>query len=241
MLLRQDVATGTLGRAAPGKFVETLAQILQFLERGAYEPKPNVDDYLKNIEARPIPSLDDGLRICAARVGRSMYSLRNKRNILHKGSVDPNTYDLRYLFAGAQWVMSELIRVITASSMKDAGALVEQVQAPVSALVERFPERDLLLRDIDADEEALILLHGRYPEVVGTAMLVSSMDRRGSSTVYNALSKLWAARAVERGKTPEGKKGYKLTLKGFGDAEVVIRRLQAEPPDATRAPRSVRA
>ena len=30
--IREDVATGTLGRAAPGKFVETFVQILQHLE-----------------------------------------------------------------------------------------------------------------------------------------------------------------------------------------------------------------
>jgi hypothetical protein len=156
-----------------------------------------------------------------------MYSLRNKRNILHKDSVDPNAYDLRYLFAGAQWVMSELIRVTTAVSMKEAGSLVEAVQAPVSTLVERFPDRDLLLRDIPASDEVIVLLHGRYPEVVGTAMIVGSMDRRGTSTVYNALSDLWSSKEVERGKSADGKKGYKLTLKGFGHAEEIVRQLLA--------------
>jgi hypothetical protein len=37
--IREDVATGTLGRSAPGKFVETTVQILQYLEG-----KPNVLD-----------------------------------------------------------------------------------------------------------------------------------------------------------------------------------------------------
>lgn len=225
MLLRQDVATGTLGRASPGKFVETLVQVLQHLERGGYDSKPNVDDYLKNLESRGAASLDDGMRICAARIGRSMYTLRNKRNILHKDSVDPNTYDLRFLFAGAQWVMSELVRVTAAVSMKEAGALVDQVQSPVSELVERFGERTVVMDDMSAPEELLMLLHTHYPDVVATATIVASMDRRSASTVYNALAQLWAKREVEKAKTEAGKKGYKLTQRGYRSASEVARML----------------
>ena len=95
--VRQDVATRTLGRSPSGKFVETIVQILQHLETNTYEEHPNIEQYLKNVESRP-STLDDGLRICGARIARGMYALRSKRNILHKGNVDPNTYDLRFLF-----------------------------------------------------------------------------------------------------------------------------------------------
>lgn len=43
--IRQDVASHTLGRAAPGKFVEALVQSLQHLERGSHDKQPNVDDW----------------------------------------------------------------------------------------------------------------------------------------------------------------------------------------------------
>jgi hypothetical protein len=65
-----------------------------------------------------------------------MYSLRSKRSIVHKGSLDPNRYDLRLLFAGAQWVMAELISSVNGVSMDEAGRLVEQVQVPVDGMVE---------------------------------------------------------------------------------------------------------
>jgi len=97
IITRQDVATGTLGRSAPGKFVETFVQVLQYLHAGSYDNNPNVDLFLRNIQSTS-SSLDDGLRICGARIARSMYSLRSKRNIVHKGNVDPNLYDLIYLY-----------------------------------------------------------------------------------------------------------------------------------------------
>jgi hypothetical protein len=121
--IRQDVASQTLGRSSPGKFVETVVQALQHLERGSFDRQPNVDNYLKNLESRAT-ALPDGLRICAARVARAMYTLRNKRNILHKGEVDPNDFDLRFLLSGAQWITAELVREFSGTTMQQAGMLV---------------------------------------------------------------------------------------------------------------------
>ena len=98
--IRRDVSTATLGRSSPGKFVETVVQCLQYLGTGNYEEKPSVDIYLRGCDSKA-SSLDDGLRICAARIARSMYALRSKRSMMHKGNVDPNSYDLRFLLGGA--------------------------------------------------------------------------------------------------------------------------------------------
>lgn len=161
--LRRDMGTKTLGKTNAGKFVETLVQVLQFLESRRYDAKPKVDEFLRNAEAKA-PGLDDGLRICAARVGRAMYSLRNKRNIAHKGSVDPNSYDLQFLFNAAQWVLAEIVRIVGSNSMSEAGKLVAQIQAPVGGMVEDFGDRALVLPDLPIREETLVLLHHRYPQ-----------------------------------------------------------------------------
>src|SRR6266852_2072077 len=77
--VRRDSATKTLGRASPGKFVESFVQCLQHMTTGSHDEKADVDSYLgKHIENET--TLPDGLRICGARIARSMYTLRNKRN-----------------------------------------------------------------------------------------------------------------------------------------------------------------
>lgn len=130
MKIRRDCATRTLERAAPGKFVETFVQCLQHIDTGTYDAKPSVDDYLgKKVENTGLP---EGLRICAARVARAMYTFRNKRNIAHKNDVDTNTHDLAFTHQGAAWVTAELLRHATGISMQESGALIELVQAPVS-------------------------------------------------------------------------------------------------------------
>src|SRR4029077_50470 len=93
--IRQDLATKTLERASLGKFVETFVQCLQHIATGKSDIQPEVDAYLnKKVETET--NLPGDLRICSARIARAIYTLRNKRNILHKGQVDANTIDLAF-------------------------------------------------------------------------------------------------------------------------------------------------
>jgi hypothetical protein len=225
LLLRQDVTTGTLGRASPGKFVETYIQILQYLEAGQYDEKPDVDRFLRGLDGRA-SSLDDGLRICGARIARAMYALRSKRNVVHKGAVDPNSYDLRFLHHGAQWVVAELIRTTSQIPMEMAGSLVDFVQAPAGGLIEDFGDRKLVLEKMTARPEMLALLHSYYPGPVQADDLRHSMDRFAKKTVNNTLRQLWADKLVQG----NAESGYRLTRLGFDAAIEVLTRYSQPPP-----------
>jgi hypothetical protein len=215
--IRQDVATRTLGRSAPGKFVESVVQALQQIEQSRFDMQPNVDDYLKNLESRPAP-ISDGLRICVGRVARSMYTLRNKRNILHKGDVDPNDFDQRFLLAGAQWIMAEFVREFNKTTMQEAGKLIDQIQSPVGGLVEDFGPKRLIYGTLSAKEEILVLLHSYYPEIVSIKKIVDSLDRRNIDSVKKAVRELWRAKLVEGSSST----GYRITVPGVNAALNVI-------------------
>jgi len=196
--MRRDVATGTLGGGSPGKFVETVVQILQALENaGKYEKQPKVDSYLKAIESRS-SSLPDGLRICASRLVRGMYALRSKRNIVHKAEIDPAIYDLRLLYAGAQWVLAELLALASGLKGDDAARLVAEVQLPAGGLVEAIDGRKIVHADMTVTDEALVLMMASYPEPMTVAELARSMDRRNPRSVRATVSNLWKRKLVHR-------------------------------------------
>jgi len=218
--LRQDVATKTLGRSPSGKFIETIVQVLEFLETGNYSTPPNIEQYLKNVESRACP-LDDGLRIVGARVARGMYALRSKRNILHKGNVDPNTHDLRYLLHGAQWLIAELLRNVSGLTMQESGQLVNMVYTPVGELVEDTGFGRLVLHDVRSPaEEVLILLHSHYGTVTSFQDIRQSLNRRREKDVRNALTSLWRRKLIDG----SAKDGYVLTTKGFNEAVALSNR-----------------
>ncbi len=218
--IRRDCATQTLERTAPGKFVETFVQCLQYIDTGSYDAKPRVDSYLANEVERT--SLPDGLRICAARVARSMYTLRNKRSIAHKNEIDVNSHDLALVHHSASWICAELLRQATGVSMEEAGSLVELVQAPVGTLVEEIDGLRLVHADVPTKTEILILLHSYYPEKVSVGAVIEGLSRRNPGTVRNSLRDLYEKKLTHG----EAKSGYRLTSTGY---EAAVAEISALP------------
>lgn len=216
--IKSDIATETLERSAPGKFVETIVQVLQLLDTGQYDRSPKVDDYLKNLESR-LTNLPDDLRITLARVTRASYTLRNKRSIAHKGGVDPNIYDLHYLYSASQWILSEIVRQVLSTDMDTAGKLIEFVQIPVSPIVEDFGDKRLVLKLGTAEEELITLLLHYYPVPVLVSQIHKDMDRRARPTVSNTITAMYRKRAIEGNK----QQGYKLTTLGYHRAIELVK------------------
>lgn len=217
LTVRLDAATRTYGRTSPGKFVETVVQILQYRTTGAYDKVPNVEDFLSR-RVENLAALDDGLRICVARIARSAYTLRSKRNIAHKGSIDPNTYDLEFLYASARWVVAEILRQTEGITMEEAGALIEAVHVPFSRVVEEIDGHRIVHGKFSTKGEILVLLHSHYPEKLGEEAVVQSLNRRGQKSVRNRLRELYAAKLIHGDKTD----GFRLTTPGFNAAQAAI-------------------
>jgi len=180
-------------------------------------PKPQ--ESTMQSQAAPTTAFRRG--ICAARVARSMYTFRNKRNIAHKNDVDTNTHDLAFTHQGAAWITAELLRHATGLTMQEAGSLIEMVQAPVGTLVEEIDGTRLVHAAVSVRAELLILLHSHYPDSVPVSSVLRSLSRRGASTVRNRLRDLHSEKLAHG----DSQTGYRLTLAGHAAAVEEIRNL----------------
>lgn len=214
--LRKDVQTQTLSRASAGKLVETTVQCLEFLESGSYSSPPAVDAYLKNLESRPT-ILNDDLKIVLSRIARSIYTLRNKRNIVHKGNIDANLYDLKYIYSSTQWILTEFIRQHVTGDIHKAGRIVEFIQLPVSSIIESTDGRKIIHAKLPVKEEVLLVLYSYYPTRVSELEISKSIDRRPRNSVYKAIGALWDEKLIH-----ENDKLYALTQTGFTKSEIII-------------------
>jgi hypothetical protein len=220
--IRGDVASGTLARASPGKFVETFVQCHQQMATGIHDASPSIENYLTKHAENQV-ALDEGLRVIAPRVARMMYTLRSKRSIAHKNAVDPNTFDLALLHQGAAWIMAELLRNATGVSMQEAGALIELVQTPVGTLVEEIDGTHLVHADVSVRAEILLLLHHQHPNRVVAADLMKSMRYRSAGGVRKRLSELRQEKLV----LGDGNTGIRLTQAGYALAVEELRSAMA--------------
>ena len=219
--LRRDVSTGTLERVSVGKFVESFVQGLQWMATGQYDTSPSVDHYLRGrVESET--SIPDGLRICASRVARALYTMRNKRNIAHKGEIDPNRVDLEFAHHGAAWIMAELIRTNSGVTMEEAASLIRLVNTPVGPLVEDIDGIRIVHADLPIRSMLLLLLHSEYPGRLAVVQLAEWCGKK-APTVRARLSEMRRERLL----VGRGPNGYKLTLTGHGAAVQLIQQLQS--------------
>lgn len=201
LTMRHDLRTRTLERTAPGKFVETIAQTLQALDpnRSGYDISVEVEKTLSNYESRILPSIPDDSRVAIIRIARAMYCIRNKRSIAHKNTVDPNVYDLKFLYEGAQWILTELVRLGLRGEPDAARALIDQIQRPVNPIVEEiFGQPVVLSNNLSAGEEALLILYHYDPDPMDGKQLRQALNRHSSSAINTALSRLRRQRLIER-------------------------------------------
>ena len=219
--IRRDYSTKTLERASPGKFVEVFVQCLQQISRGSHDAQASVDKYL-NTKVENDTALPDGLRFCSGRIARAIYTLRNKRNIAHKGEVDPNTFDLAFVHQAAAWIIAEMIRCASGVTMAEAGSLIELLQAPVGTLVEEIDGVRLVHANVSTRVELLILLHSHYPERVLMVDIKETLSRRSASSIHGRIGDLKSEKLI----FGDNASGYRLTAPGYAAAVAEISTLQ---------------
>jgi hypothetical protein len=221
--IRRDLATRTLERSSPGKFVETFVQCLQHIATGQHDVKPDVDGFLTQ-KVEKLTQLPEGLRICGARIARSVYALRNKRSIAHKNEIDPNTIDLAFVNQGAAWIMAELFRMASGLTMQQAGELIDLVQSPVGTLVEEIDGTRLVHADLTIEGEILVLLHSQYPQRVALKSIEDSLKARSSKSVRNRLGDMKLHKLIHG----DAASGYRLTTAGHAGALKEIKELSSQ-------------
>jgi len=220
--IRRDLATRTLERSSPGKFVEVFVQCLQHIATGKHDMKPDVDVYLSQ-KVENVTQLPEGLRICGARIARSVYAVRNKRSIAHKNEIDPNTIDLAFANHGAAWIMAELFRMASGLTMQRAGELIDLVQSPVGTLVEEIDGTRLVHADLSIEGEILVLLHSHYPHRVPIKSIEDSLKARSAKSVRNRLSEMKVNKLIH-----SNEEGYRLTTAGHAIAMAEIEALASK-------------
>jgi hypothetical protein len=183
----------------------------------AYDAKPDVEGYLsKKVENET--QLPEGLRICGARLTRSINALRNKRNNAHKNPFESYRFDLALAHHGAAGIMAELLGNATTITMHEAGALIELVEVPVGTLVEEIDGARLVHADTSVRGEILILLHSHFPDRVPASSILASMSARSAGSVKKRLGELRVAKLLDG----DGKAGYRFTETGHQAAVAEI-------------------
>jgi hypothetical protein len=149
-----------------GHFVEAVRRVLEQELLGAHTPIATqlsqfTDQVLKQYENA---AGDESFRMLIPRALKSIFNVRNKRGIGHLGGFEANEMDATYILYTVKWVLAELVRIASGSSVGDAQRLVEQI---VERKMELIWTSGDVMRVLDPKmatrEQVLVLLSFKSP------------------------------------------------------------------------------
>ncbi|MDD5491543.1 MAG: hypothetical protein PHV60_02545 [bacterium] len=165
-----------------GKFCEVVIRVLQWNTSSSkiYQPfKDKIRDFgqlTRSFES--LSGFPDSIRFHIPKILNALYTIRNKRNIGHiNGDVDPNHMDACFIVAAADWVMSELIRILHNVTTIQAQAIVEGLITKKIPVVWNINGKKRVLDpSLKYPDQTLLLLYESYPVPIGVGDLCKWLE-----------------------------------------------------------------
>lgn len=122
-----------------GRFIEIAIRLVEFKNYNSYtklEDKLPIfnESRLKQFEQSQ-NNANVSFKILIPRQLFSMYTIRNKRGMIHVNDVDPNYMDANVLLGMSKWVLSEFVRNTIQLEYDDAVKLIESITTKENILV----------------------------------------------------------------------------------------------------------
>lgn len=183
-----------------GQFIEVARRLLEFVFSSQYTPLserlPFFNESSLHAYEQANQSIGESYRILIPRYLYAMYSIRNKRGIIHKSEIDPNAMDLTILLNSAKWVLSEMIRLSSDLSFEQTSELIESLMEKEQPLFWDV-ENTVRLLDVKMDSASKILCLLYYKDRQTDIELQNAIEYQNSTNFKAVLKKLHKERKIE--------------------------------------------
>lgn len=201
-----------------GKFIEAVSKAL--VQKANKSTIGNTRKFNAGYELRQLENVagfPDALRLAIPRAGIFVYEIVSNRGGRHDpGEIDANEMDAKTIVPVNSWVLAELVRFCSKSSMEAATGLIEELTDKVYPYFEEIDGHTYVnLEGLKAGEIALLIMYSRFPKRVNRQHLVESVKRHevGQSAATMAVHRLkhfvddangeWKLRGLGREKAEE--------------------------------------
>lgn len=183
-----------------GQFIEVARRLLEFVFSSKYTPLserlPFFNESALHTYEQASQSIEVSYRILIPRYLYAMYSIRNKRGIIHKSEIDPNAMDLTILLYSAKWVLSEMVRLSSDLSFEQTSELIESLMEKEQPLFWGV-ENTIRLLDVKMDSASKILCLLYHKDKQSDIELQRAIEYQNTTTFKTILKKLHKERKIE--------------------------------------------
>jgi len=153
---------------------------------------------------------DEILTLAIPEVAKSVYTLRNKKDVAHVKTVDPDFIDSIYCVTACDWMLSELALLFLKMDEKASYELIYSVLEKKIPLIEEFEDGTIVIlkKGLSRSDEILLALYHYYPKRISSLDLIKIL-KMSPNTIYVSLKRLERQKLIHKAKN-----GSKLTLLG---------------------------
>lgn len=170
------------------------------------------DKLREEIRKYPKASAEDViLTLAIPRVAESVYTIRNKKNVAHVKTVDPDFLDSSYCVSACDWMLSELVLLFSKTDPESASELINSILVKRVPTIEKFEDESIVIlrKDLSVAQEIMLTLYHYYPKRLKNTDINKSV-RSSLPYINRLLANLEAQRRIHQTEV-----GYKLTKLGI--------------------------
>ncbi|MBL7225150.1 MAG: hypothetical protein ISS59_03365 [Desulfobacteraceae bacterium] len=177
-----------------GKFVEACVRIIQYELTGNHTPigTPirNMTSVLRGFESQP-STHHESFRIHIPRLLLTIYGIRNRRGVGHLGGdVNPNLGDATLVSTTADWILSEIYRMLYTITLEEAQGMVEQLVRRKLLLIQQIGSiKRVLDPSLSYKDQTLVLLASYYPKPISDKELFGYVEYSNLSKYRSSILK----------------------------------------------------
>lgn len=151
-----------------GKLCELISSLLCYQEFNQVEDLNNIN-FNNNIQkleggGQKKKPHEEVSRLMIPKVLRSVYTIRNKRNVAHIKTVDPSKVDLKFINISVDWIISQILIIYCNVNNDEVVKYFEQISLDDFRKVERFEDGDIVFNapDLSFTNKLLFILGDFY-------------------------------------------------------------------------------
>jgi len=99
--------------------------------------------------------------------GKSVYTIRSKKDVVHVKTIDPNFIDSSYCVSACDWMFSELVLLFfKADPNEEASELINSMLKKKVPTIEEFEDGSVMVlrRDLSVSQEIMLTFYHFYPK-----------------------------------------------------------------------------
>ncbi|MHA1280538.1 MAG: hypothetical protein ACTSQ8_25555, partial [Candidatus Helarchaeota archaeon] len=166
------------------------------------------------------------LTLAIPRAVSIIHTVRNKKDVAHVKSIDPDSFDIYLCESTCDWILSQLVCIIHGGTQEDVEKIIVQITERKVPWLQRFENGTMLLLVTDRplkDQILLVLYHNQ--NLMNAKEIADIMQYSNFNYVHTLLETFVESRFVQK-----SRRGlvdyYRISLLGEAEAEKILEEVQ---------------